>query len=77
MRNLGGDPEMVTIMGHSSGAMAVSLVTLTKKWKNLFHRAIIMAGPATILDCTDLNKEFAVRAGCATSSSWEAGNEFG
>ncbi|XP_037709689.1 esterase E4 [Drosophila subpulchrella] len=45
--HFGGDPEMVTILGMSAGAMAVSLHLATPLSAGLFHRAILMSGSAT------------------------------
>lgn len=40
----GGDPSNVTIIGHSAGGAAVSLLAATPLTKGLFHRAICMSG---------------------------------
>jgi para-nitrobenzyl esterase len=40
----GGDPSRVTIMGHSSGSMAVSLLTMLPTTEGLFSQAICMSG---------------------------------
>ncbi|KFD55591.1 hypothetical protein M514_03643 [Trichuris suis] len=42
----GGDSSRVTLMGHSSGASAVSLLTLSPKTENLMEQAIVMSGSA-------------------------------
>lgn len=43
----GGDPNSVTLMGYSAGAMSVSLHLVSPMSRGLFHRAIIMSGAAT------------------------------
>lgn len=43
----GGNPDDVTIMGHSAGGMAVQLMMVTPQARGLFHRAISMAGYST------------------------------
>ncbi|KAH8395165.1 hypothetical protein KR222_004029 [Zaprionus bogoriensis] len=45
--HFGGDPDLVTIMGMSAGAMAVSLHLVSPLSSGLFHRAILMSGSAT------------------------------
>lgn len=40
----GGDPDNVTIMGSSAGAMSVGLHLVSPMSAGLFHRAIIMSG---------------------------------
>ena len=42
----GGDPDNVTIFGHSAGAQDVSLLTLTPRARGLFRRAIAQSGTA-------------------------------
>jgi para-nitrobenzyl esterase len=40
----GGDAQQVTLMGHSSGAAAVSLLTMMPVVEGKFARAIILSG---------------------------------
>jgi para-nitrobenzyl esterase len=40
----GGDPDNVTIFGHSAGSAAVSLLAASPRSKGLFHRVIAMSG---------------------------------
>uniref|UniRef100_A0A6P4EAG0 carboxylesterase n=1 Tax=Drosophila rhopaloa TaxID=1041015 RepID=A0A6P4EAG0_DRORH len=39
-----GDPDRITIFGHSSGSMAVQLLLASPQTEGLFHKAILMAG---------------------------------
>uniref|UniRef100_A0A183DIZ5 COesterase domain-containing protein n=1 Tax=Gongylonema pulchrum TaxID=637853 RepID=A0A183DIZ5_9BILA len=41
-----GDPKRVTIMGHSSGAICVSALTLSAHANTLFQRAMSLSNPA-------------------------------
>lgn len=43
----GGDPNTVTLMGYSAGAMSVTLHMVSPMSKGLFHRAIVMSGAGT------------------------------
>lgn len=42
----GGDPEKVTLMGHSTGAACVNYLMVSPVTSGLFHRAILMSGSA-------------------------------
>ena len=44
IRAFGGDPELVTIMGESSGGLAVCTLVVSPKAKGLFRRAIVQSG---------------------------------
>ncbi|VVC92314.1 unnamed protein product [Leptidea sinapis] len=46
IKSFGGDPEQVTIAGHSAGAASAHLLTLSPAAKGLFKRAILMSGTA-------------------------------
>ncbi|VDP06059.1 unnamed protein product [Soboliphyme baturini] len=46
IKNFGGDAKRVTLMGHSTGATAVSLLTLSPVTAGLFQQAIVMSGTA-------------------------------
>lgn len=43
----GGDPNTVTIMGYSAGAISVTLHMVSPMSRGLFHRAIVMSGAST------------------------------
>lgn len=43
-RRFGGDPDRVTIFGHSGGGAKVSVLMAMPSARGLFHRAIIMSG---------------------------------
>lgn len=43
----GGDPQSVTLMGHSAGAASVMYHMTSPRTTGLFHRAIIMSGSVT------------------------------
>ena len=44
IRAFGGDPDRVTIMGESSGGLAVCTLVVSPKAKGLFKRAIVSSG---------------------------------
>ncbi|MCC6201606.1 MAG: carboxylesterase family protein [Gammaproteobacteria bacterium] len=44
VERFGGDPNNVTIFGHSAGGMAVNMLAASPLTKGLFHRAICMSG---------------------------------
>ncbi|WAR15894.1 ACES-like protein [Mya arenaria] len=44
IRSFRGNPNMVTIFGHSTGAASVGLHLLSPRSYNLFHQAIMMSG---------------------------------
>lgn len=46
IEEFGGDPNNVTLVGHSSGATAVHYHLLSPLSKGLFHKAIMMSGNA-------------------------------
>ncbi|XP_071874667.1 liver carboxylesterase 1F isoform X4 [Bombus fervidus] len=47
IRCFNGDPNMVTLWGHSAGASAVHLLAITNKTEGLFNRYIVQSGVAT------------------------------
>ncbi|KAH8261005.1 hypothetical protein KR044_002120, partial [Drosophila immigrans] len=44
--SFGGDPQLVTIIGHSAGGMSAHFHMLSPNSKGLFHRAISLSGTA-------------------------------
>ncbi|XP_060517630.1 neuroligin-1-like isoform X2 [Cylas formicarius] len=42
----GGDPERITLMGHSSGAALVNFIAVSPVAKDLLHRVILFSGSA-------------------------------
>uniref|UniRef100_A0A914ZIK3 Carboxylesterase type B domain-containing protein n=1 Tax=Parascaris univalens TaxID=6257 RepID=A0A914ZIK3_PARUN len=67
--NLGGNPNRVTLMGHSSGAVNAHQLTVSPLTEGLFHRAIIMSAllgiPIPPNNGERVSKQFAAAAGCA------------
>ncbi|KHN84664.1 Cocaine esterase [Toxocara canis] len=67
--NLGGDPNRVTVMGHSSGAVNAHQLTVSPLTKGLFNQAIIMSGllgiPTPPNNGQRVSEQFAIKAGCA------------
>ncbi|CAD44141.1 Carboxylic ester hydrolase [Caenorhabditis elegans] len=80
----GGDPNRVTIGGQSSGAEAVSTLTLTPLAKNLFKQSIHESGSAfgaAVMSYSEktrsTSKQLSIKLGCATSDQWDNGQSFG
>ncbi|XP_072946208.1 venom carboxylesterase-6-like [Epargyreus clarus] len=46
IKRFGGDPNKVTIAGHSSGSLIVNYFMLTEKSSGLFNQAILLSGSA-------------------------------
>lgn len=70
----GGDPNSVTIMGYSAGAMSATLHMVSPMSRGLFHRVIAMSGAATAqweipTEQMDLAKRQAKIFGCADDTA--------
>jgi cholinesterase len=63
--NFGGDPNNVTLFGHSAGGASVSWHCVSEKSRNLFHRAIIMSGCVLNLWSFTPQRDWALRMGIA------------
>ncbi|XP_059158760.1 esterase FE4-like [Physella acuta] len=46
IRSFGGDPNHITIGGNSVGSISVSVLSIVRQAKYLFHRAFLMSGSA-------------------------------
>lgn len=65
IEKFGGDPNNVTLAGHSSGAYCVGLHCLLESSKGLFHRAIMLGGSPcfTVVENLDWAHKLAVKLG--------------
>ncbi|MCS7479481.1 carboxylesterase family protein [Umezawaea endophytica] len=61
--NFGGDPDRVTLFGHSAGAMVVGSLAVDPAARGLFHRAISQSGGLVELAPEDAAKTAADLAG--------------
>ena len=72
----GGDPDNVTIMGHSAGAGSVSLLASIDEAQGLFHRAIMQSGSVAFTssreDCQRLTKRVLKATGAKTVADLQA-----
>uniref|UniRef100_A0A915HWA0 Carboxylic ester hydrolase n=1 Tax=Romanomermis culicivorax TaxID=13658 RepID=A0A915HWA0_ROMCU len=73
--NFGGDPSRITVAGHSSGAHAAAMLTLTNATKGLFDQALIMSESASKYKTLGNNltdyRNVAIRVGCwPKSEKW-------
>lgn len=80
----GGDPRRVTIGGQSSGAEAVSVLTLSPAAKGLFNQSIHESGSAfgaAVMSYSqktrNTSKQLSIKLGCATAEQWDSGTNFG
>ncbi|XP_055370969.1 juvenile hormone esterase-like [Condylostylus longicornis] len=47
IKHFGGNPDLVTLMGHSAGALSTTLHMASPMSKNLFHRIVAISAAAT------------------------------
>lgn len=71
IRYFGGNPNAITVMGESAGAMSVSLLLASPHSKGLFHRAILLSGSAIAQwklprDLLNITRKSAKMVGCRT-----------
>ncbi|OZC62857.1 hypothetical protein CH267_00460 [Rhodococcus sp. 06-621-2] len=68
----GGDPDNITLAGHSAGAMMVACLLGSPLGRGLFHKAIIQSAGAPLAIPADIalsvTRELADRAGTTTNS---------
>jgi para-nitrobenzyl esterase len=74
IRSFGGDPNDVTIFGHSSGGVSVNTLMVTPQSKGLFHKAIAQ-GSGILLDRNQHAFKRVPRAGLTGLSSEDFGRE--
>ena len=72
----GGDPETVTIFGHSAGAGSVSIIASIDEAQGLFRRAIMQSGSVCLTssreDCLNLTKRVLDATGAKTVADLQA-----
>lgn len=75
IRDFGGDPENITLLGQSAGAISIQLLALDPKNRGLFQHAAMMSGagafpkfasPKKAEDTHEYWKDFMRFAGCET-----------
>ena len=57
IENFGGDPNNVTLAGHSGGANKISCLMAMPSAKGLFHKAVLMSGAIKYLRPADITKK--------------------
>ncbi|XP_074067388.1 liver carboxylesterase 1-like isoform X2 [Macrotis lagotis] len=72
--NFGGDPNLVTVFGESSGGFSVSALMLSPLSRNLFHRGISQSGVLFMQSLFSNNikptaEKIATLVGCRTTTS--------
>ncbi|XP_065216350.1 carboxylic ester hydrolase-like [Planococcus citri] len=77
IRNFGGDPNNVTLHGHSSGSTCAHLHTVSPSSKGLFHRIIMQSSNEGALFykrdvIRGIVEEFATKAGCPNTTTSES-----
>uniref|UniRef100_A0A336MV40 Carboxylic ester hydrolase n=1 Tax=Culicoides sonorensis TaxID=179676 RepID=A0A336MV40_CULSO len=74
IRYFGGNPNSITLMGESAGAMSVSLLMASSQSENLFQRAILSSGSAIAHwklpnNLLDITRKSAQMVGCNTNDT--------
>ncbi|XP_055371594.1 juvenile hormone esterase-like [Condylostylus longicornis] len=74
IHHFGGNPNSVTLVGHSAGSMSVTLHMVSPMSKNLFHRIIALSGSTTNqwrVDNVNLTKTLAKSVQCPYDNGGE------
>jgi len=61
IQHFGGDPDNITLMGHSSGASSVGLHCVAESSKGLFHKAVLMSGSPVGFECDAIQLDWTKR----------------
>uniref|UniRef100_A0A0N4ZE07 glucuronosyltransferase n=1 Tax=Parastrongyloides trichosuri TaxID=131310 RepID=A0A0N4ZE07_PARTI len=74
--NFGGDPNKITLTGHSSGSNAASYLFVSPKGKDLIHQGLFMSGtrksPLYVDNNQNVSRIIAIEAGCAfDTTNWD------
>lgn len=76
IRNFGGDPDNVTLLGDGAGAASAHFHMISDQSRGLFHRAILMSGCAFNKTwCLPPKKDFAQRLGKKLGWNGSGGEE--
>uniref|UniRef100_A0A0K0EIX3 Carboxylic ester hydrolase n=1 Tax=Strongyloides stercoralis TaxID=6248 RepID=A0A0K0EIX3_STRER len=80
INNFGGDPNKITLTGHSSGSVAASYIYASPKSKGLFNQVMLMSGTrpdALFVDSNqNVTRTIAIEAGCAFDiTDWDNIND--
>src|SRR5207253_653989 len=71
----GGNPNNVTLFGHSAGAKSVWVHLTSPLSKGLFHRAIVHSaireGARLVTDAQDVGKDLSEKLGCSSAGDEE------
>ncbi|CEF70499.1 Carboxylesterase, type B domain-containing protein [Strongyloides ratti] len=78
--NFGGNPNKITLTGHSSGSVAASYIYASPKARGLFNQVMLMSGTRPNLLFVDgnqnISRTIAIEVGCAFDvTDWENIND--